>query len=247
MILAIATTLAAALLLPGAFAIPDATAMPRAPQQVDPNGDFANQLRAATTVDANGDHHLWFRSTDPALGWCGEIDAAPYMPADIFKPHHSLNLVAYAELTLNTYVSPNKRATPLVLGQCSGIGYSLYNGILSGVSWFGDGGTSYGRFGRMMGSVCAVQCACSFRGNGPGALPACIDLPDYPSSGRFCSLCGPSTACGSAGCSDDGNIGTAHPIHIYKEGPAECEPRGSPCCPNGEPLPPSGSCPPSAH
>jgi hypothetical protein len=25
---------------------------------VDPNEDFAAQLRAATTVDANGDHHL---------------------------------------------------------------------------------------------------------------------------------------------------------------------------------------------
>ena len=63
MMLAIATTLAAALLLPGAFAIPDATAMHRALQvgatAVDPNaGDFAAQLRAATTVDANGDHHL---------------------------------------------------------------------------------------------------------------------------------------------------------------------------------------------
>merc|ERR1719424_1260760 len=244
MMLAVATSLAA-VLLSGAFAIPDATiatAMYRALQQpavsvaaVDSNGDEAAQLRAATTVDANGDHHLWFRSTDPGLGWCGEIDAAPYMPADIFQPRHILNLVAYTQLTLHTYINPQKRATPLVLGQCSGIGYSLYNGQLTGVSWFGDGGTSYGQFGRMMGSVCAVQCACSFRGNGPGALPACIDLPDYPSSGLFCSLCGPSTACGSASCTDDGNIGSAHPIHIYNKGPAECQPRGSPCwsCPGG--------------
>jgi hypothetical protein len=62
MMLTVATTLAA-VLLPGAFAIPDATAMHRALQvgatAVDPNaGDFAAQLRAATTVDANGDHHL---------------------------------------------------------------------------------------------------------------------------------------------------------------------------------------------
>jgi hypothetical protein len=156
------------------------------------------------------------------------------MPADIFQPRHFLNLVAYAELTISTYINPNERATALVLGQCSGIGYSLYNGILSDVSWFGDGGTSYGRFGRMMGSVCAVQCACDFRKNGPGALPACIDLPDYPSSGRFCSLCGPSTACGSAGCSDDGNIRPAHPIHLYNKGPAECQPRGSACPPASE-------------
>ena len=53
-------TLAAAL-LPGAFAIPadDGTAMHRALQTaVNPNEDFVAQLRAATTVDANGDHHL---------------------------------------------------------------------------------------------------------------------------------------------------------------------------------------------
>ena len=66
----------------------------------------------------------WFRSTDPKLGWCGEIDASPYMPADIFQPRHFLNLVAYAELTISTYINPNERATALVLGQCSGIGYS---------------------------------------------------------------------------------------------------------------------------
>ena len=175
----------------------------------------------------------WFRSTDPALGWCGEIDAAAYMPAAIFQPRHFLNLVAYAKLTLATYVSPNKRATPLRLGQCSGIGYSKYNGQLTDVSWFGRK-TSYGRFGRMMGTVCAVQCNCNFRSNGPGALPACIDSPDDPSartSGQFCSLCGPSTACGSAGCTDDGNIKRAHPIHLYNKGPAECQPRGSPCPP----------------
>jgi len=242
MMLAVATTLAAVLVLPGALAIPEHDAIAtqhRALQQqaaADPNGDFAAELRAATSVDANGDHHLWFRSrlsgpsgVGPGRDWCGEIDAAPYMPADIFQPQNFLSLLAYAQLTIRTYVNPNDLATPLVLGDCSRIGFSVYNGVLSDISWFGDGETSYGQFGRMMGGVCAVQCACNFRGNGPGALPACIDLPDHPSSGRFCSLCGPSTACGSAGCTDDGLIKPGHPITLYNRGPARCQPRGSRC------------------
>ena len=65
MMLAVATTLAAVLVLPGALAIPEHDAIAtqhRALQQqlaaADPNGDFATELRAATSVDANGDHHL---------------------------------------------------------------------------------------------------------------------------------------------------------------------------------------------
>ena len=71
MMLAVATTVTlAAALLPGAFAIPDAhRALQVGAVASDPavdallsvgrgNGDFAKQLRAATTVDANGEHHL---------------------------------------------------------------------------------------------------------------------------------------------------------------------------------------------
>ena len=61
----------------------------------------------------------WFRSTVlreqplPLGGdWCGEIDAAPYMPADIFQPENFLSLLAYAQLTIRTYVNPNDAATP---------------------------------------------------------------------------------------------------------------------------------------
>ena len=194
----------------------------------------AAEVAAATTVDANGGNQLWFRSTDPGLGWCGEIDAAAYMPAELFEPRHILSLVAYAEATITFFTNPNVRATPLVLGKCSGIDYSKYNGILTGVSWFGrQRGSGGQRLGTLMGHVCAVQCACSFEGTGPGALPACIDLPDYPSAGRFCSLCGPSTSC--PGCTDGGLITGAHPIHLFTEGPAECQPRGSPCPPAAVP------------
>ena len=79
MMLAVATTVTlAAALLPGAFAIPDAhRALQVGAVASDPavdamwlsrglsrmtigrgDEDFLKQLRAATTVDANGDHHL---------------------------------------------------------------------------------------------------------------------------------------------------------------------------------------------
>ena len=289
MMLAVATTLTT-VLLPGAFAIPDAAAAAATHRAMQSGEDsslpagfkmpagfnpasgpatalpelagFAAEVAAATTVDANGDHHLWFRTTDPALGWCGEIDAAPFMPAEIFQPTHFLSLIAYADVTLNLYTNPNPRATPLALGKCSGINYNKYNGQLTGVSWFGGNGTPNGGGGSLMGNVCAVQCGCSFGGIGPGALPACIDLPDYPSAGRFCSLCGPSTACPGCGAGEPGTrpgltgglITGANPIHLFTEGPAECEPRGSDCCPAWLPnhpvpftVPPSGVCFPGGN
>ena len=50
----------------------------------------------------------------PGRDWCGEIDAAPYMPADIFQPQNFLSLLAYAQLTIRTYVNPNDLVTPAV-------------------------------------------------------------------------------------------------------------------------------------
>ena len=211
MMLAVATTLAT-VLLPGAFAIPDATrtAMHRALQSAKDahasgsisygdglsaavSAGLGADLAAATTVDANGGHHLWFRSTDPVLGWCGEVDAAPYMPAEIFQPQHFLSLLAYAHVTTSLYSYPDysngtpSRATPLVAGRCSGIDYNRYNGVLSGISWFGADG--------LMGPVCAERCGCNFEGQSNLHLPACEDGPDDPSTGSFCSLCGPTTGC----------------------------------------------------
>ena len=261
MMLAVATALATAL-LPGTFAIPDATAMHRVLQAVKDahasgsalpatasressvygsrlsaavTAGLAAELAAATTVDANGGYHLWFRSTDPGLGWCGEVDAAPYMPAEIFQPRHFLSLLAYAEVTTSLYTSPDyangtpSRATPLVVGRCSGIDYNLYNGVLSGISWFGADG--------LMGPVCAERCGCNFEGQSNLHLPACEDGPDDPSTGSFCSLCGPTTGC--PGCvTRDGTPNTVGNIYLFKKGPAECLPRGCACDVSGpKPVP----------
>ena len=48
--------------------------------------NFVQQVVEALVTDADGRHHLWFKSLDdrlPSLKRCGEIDAAPYMPAAV--------------------------------------------------------------------------------------------------------------------------------------------------------------------
>ena len=125
---------------------------------------FAAALAAAVTTDADGQHHLYFHATDaptPTFLRCGEVDAAPYMPASLFEPANALALAAYAEVTIRAYVNPNPLAEgPLALGRCSSIGYNQPGGGVQGISWFGRGSG-------LMGPVCAERCNCNFRGDGP--------------------------------------------------------------------------------
>ena len=41
------------------------------------------------------------------------------VPSNIFKPSHSLSLLAYVEVTIVLHTSPNVKATPLILGKTS--------------------------------------------------------------------------------------------------------------------------------
>ena len=188
----VATALAAAL-LPGAFAIPanDATAMHRALQ---------------TTVDANGDNHLYFHSIN-AGGDCGHVDAAPYMPAELFEPENIVQLFLYTTFTTSLWVGGQLGSTQRVtVGACTNknnVGGKIFKPSvppsLFTANWFGESG-SPGAPG-LMGPVCADRCGCNFQGLlvppkwGGKDLPACTDKPDDPAKGEFCSLCGPTTAC----------------------------------------------------
>lgn len=91
---AIATTLAIVLLSSTAAKAFPAVASTAAKDDAGGSG-FAAELAAATTVDANGDPHLYFRTQYKPIGWCGEIDAAPFMPAKLFEPRHFLSLLKY--------------------------------------------------------------------------------------------------------------------------------------------------------
>ena len=192
---------------------------------------------------ATGTNQLWFRSFDapvPSLQRCGEIDAAPYMPASLFEPRNFLSLVAYAEATVRLYRTPSgtRDGRPVELGRCAAAGYSECRGGVQGISWFSN----------MMGPVCGERCQCNFNGqcspagNFPGipqcsGLPFCRDVADDPTNGEFCSLCSPSTACPGCSSGSTVTIGLCYP-------PSEPPP---PPPPAPTPPPPPPPAPPTPN
>ena len=135
-------------------------------------------------------------ASDLDLQRCGEVNAAPYMPASLFEPRNLPKLLAYAEVTVRLYRTPVLN-TAVEVGRCSEEGYNNCRSGVQGIGWIP---------GSLMGPVCGERCQCNFNracspvGSFPGIpscenLPACRDVPDDPSAGEFCSLCSPSTAC----------------------------------------------------
>lgn len=201
--------------------------------------DLVSEVTAQVAQNqVTGSNSLWFRSFDGTPGSsfarCGEIDAAPYMPADLFQPRHFLNLLAYAEATVMLYRAPvSLRGEAVELGRCSGAGYTNCVGGVQGIAWLP---------GSLMGPVCGERCGCNYNGacsragNFPGIpscenLPTCRDVTDDPDAGEFCSLCSPSTAC--PGC----NAGNTVVVGLCYE------PQGPP--PPPAPAPPPPPAPPA--
>ena len=110
MVSAVAATLAlTTVLLSSAFAMPvdNAVLSAMAVKDVDASdASFAAELAAATAVDANGDHHLYFHAINPnsPYDWCGEIDAVSYVPAKIFELRHFEALVTYVSPCAHTSI-----------------------------------------------------------------------------------------------------------------------------------------------
>jgi uncharacterized surface protein with fasciclin (FAS1) repeats len=131
--------------------------------------------------------HLWFHTITSR---CGEVDAGPRMPADLFDPRNAYALDAYAQLTIASYGSPGE----LSLGRCvdttrrsassdllssrppSPPYYTKYDGIKQYVQWADPG---------IMERVCESNCDCDY------CAQDCKDVPDQQRKHRFCSLCGP--------------------------------------------------------
>ena len=132
------------------------------------------------TSNATNGHHLWFRGFKPAgTVWkpdiysCGEVDAAPRMPAALFHPSNAAALKAYVDITLALYVAgPYKLDVHLELGRCADKRYTKKTLYPYQVNWAPI---------QLMGGICKSQCNCDF--------PNCPDVPDDP--GTWCSLCGP--------------------------------------------------------
>ena len=128
-------------------------------------------------------------STEPAYDNinCGDVDAAPRMPASLFEPANSDALRAYTNITLALYNVGGGalEGHKLELGRCAELGYiePYYRYPQAQANWAPVG---------LMKEICREKCACAFPGSSIPGLPKCADIPDDPAAKQWCSLCGPT-------------------------------------------------------
>lgn len=111
-----------------------------------------------------------FSYTNPAgvnQGRCGEVDAAPRMPADIWADSNAVR--EYIGATIQWY---NLDGIQLKQKPCDRAG-RRQKGSLN-VSWTTP---------TLMKNTCSNVCDCNY--------PLCPDSPDNPRNSQYCSLCGP--------------------------------------------------------
>jgi uncharacterized surface protein with fasciclin (FAS1) repeats len=128
-------------------------------------------------------NHLFFRNVN-SKQQCGEVDAAPRMPASLFEPHNAAALKRYTDITLKLY-GITTGVKDLKVGQCKDAGFTAVRARRVFSPWAPS---------NLMNPICAQQCHCTFASAAlvnSTLLPACKDEPDHPSAGQWCSLCGP--------------------------------------------------------
>ena len=111
----------------------------------------------------------WFSYNNTQLRRCGQVDAAPRMPKDIWADQNAVQ--EYVEATLALYSIATGEAHFLSPSKCPS------NWELRGTtkaSWTSP---------RLMELPCRAKCNCHY--------PACPDVPDDPKLHHYCSLCGP--------------------------------------------------------
>ena len=149
------------------------------------------EAAAAATTNATTENHLFFYWKNPYYNRCGDVDAAPRMPASLFEPENKAALQAYINVTIDLFhitdgnpSDPQK--TQLKQGTCkeNGCGTLLPgcpsrkpncdypNPIMA--EWAPK---------KMMKIICDTSCNCNY--------PGCPDVPDDPKTKHWCSLCGP--------------------------------------------------------
>ena len=140
--------------------------------------------------------HLYFYWVNKAADRCGEVDAAPFMPKDLFEPSHTLRLLGYVEATISLFgIKSGPQPGDLKLGRCKDHGFAVDGHQEIGSTWTPMD---------LQGPICMKHCKCQWwdthgykppyvSGYKPAAgLHNCTDVPDDPATGHFCSLCGPS-------------------------------------------------------
>jgi len=139
--------------------------------------------------------HLYFYWVNKAANQCGEVDAAPFMPKDLFEPSHTLQLLEYVQATISLFgIKYGPQPGDLKLGRCKDHGFAVDAHQEIGSTWTPMD---------LQGPICMKHCKCQWwdthgspvSGYKPAAaagLHNCTDVPDDPATGHFCSLCGPS-------------------------------------------------------
>jgi uncharacterized surface protein with fasciclin (FAS1) repeats len=100
-------------------------------------------------------------------GRCGEVDAAPNMPNDIWADADAVK--AYVVATEDFFGTAN--------APCDHNPYTWIQNGTEKIKWMND---------RLDLAVCARECGCGAYG------VKCKDVPDDPKNHKYCSLCGPS-------------------------------------------------------
>jgi len=128
----------------------------------------------------------WVNSSTPEgvaiTPTCGEVDAGPRMPNDLFALNNTASLKYYIDLTRQNYKFPfnSHQYGYLTQTTCKQLGYTKSAGSKT-ATWAPES---------LMQNICRGNCNCAF--------PDCPDVPDDPGfvtgfgpTPRFCSLCGP--------------------------------------------------------
>lgn len=130
-------------------------------------------------------NHLYFvrvvKANPPLFaGSCGQVDAGPRVPPALFEPQNKAILDEYIKVTIDGFAAG---FTGLQQTSCSELGYTRPGTPLQyPVQW----GPDY-----WMAPLCRSKCDCTYTNRANSAPDACQDVPDKPSIGQYCSLCGP--------------------------------------------------------
>jgi len=129
------------------------------------------------------------------IGRCGDVNAAPRMPALLFDPKYKSFLKKYTKATIKYY--------GLAVGRCPDTPSRAYSPKVVNYTQFAGTGTAKWLPNAFV-PLCRELCNCNPTSTWNPSFPngakickdtplncACADVPDVPSKGQFCSLCGP--------------------------------------------------------
>lgn len=211
---------------------------PSEPAPPPPPPPVAPPPPAPAPAQPNEGKELYFYFINEDLRRCGDVNAAPLVPAELFETRNILALAAYVTATTSLYSvqfgGGFQRSTTVTVqqGRCADVGYTIAGtGVSAGPVRPGENNKAATAVASwtpnsLMGPACSAQCGCAWptRSNAypqPGDPPLCGSSDDRSGgtdgAGPYCSLCG-SAACpiNPGGCGQQGfGIGDGVNIDLF--------------------------------